>query len=53
MYRITLSSGIASNSNVVIANAHHHRSDAYSSLVALAGIGGGYYFGFSFLGEIR
>lgn len=33
---------ILSNSimQVVIANAYHHRSDAWSSLVALVGIGG-------------
>jgi len=41
MYRITLKVGQKSNSKVVIANAHHHRSDAYSSLIALVGIGGG------------
>ena len=41
MYRFTLKAGEEANSKVVIANAHHHRSDAFSSLVALAGIAGG------------
>jgi len=44
MYRLTLKAGKEANSKVVIANAHHHRSDAYSSLVALVGIGGGMLF---------
>lgn len=52
MYRVTLKAGEEANSKVVIANAHHHRSDAYSSLVALVGIGGGVYFGIPWLDPV-
>jgi len=41
LYRVTLRAGQLANSSVVVANAHHHRSDALSSFVALIGIGGG------------
>lgn len=39
LYRITMKVGEALNSQVVIANAWHHRSDAYSSILALVSIG--------------
>lgn len=39
LYRITRKVGEELNSQVVIANAWHHRSDAYSSILALASIG--------------
>lgn len=39
LYRITRRVGEELNSQVVIANAWHHRSDAYSSILALASIG--------------
>ena len=39
LYRITKKVGEALNSQVVIANAWHHRSDAYSSILALVSIG--------------
>jgi len=39
LYRITRRVGEALNSQVVIANAWHHRSDAYSSILALVSIG--------------
>jgi cation diffusion facilitator family transporter len=39
LYRITRSVGEETNSQVVIANAWHHRSDAYSSILALGSIG--------------
>jgi cation diffusion facilitator family transporter len=39
LYRITRKVGEALNSQVVIANAWHHRSDAYSSILALVSIG--------------
>jgi len=39
LYRITRRVGEETNSQVVIANAWHHRSDAYSSILALASIG--------------
>lgn len=39
LYRITRRVGEKLNSQVVIANAWHHRSDAYSSILALASIG--------------
>lgn len=39
LYRITARVGEKLNSQVVIANAWHHRSDAYSSILSLASIG--------------
>lgn len=39
LYRITRRVGEKLNSQVVIANAWHHRSDAYSSVLALVSIG--------------
>jgi len=39
LYRITRKVGEDLNSQVLIANAWHHRSDAYSSILALASIG--------------
>lgn len=39
LYRITRKVGEQCNSQVVIANAWHHRSDAYSSVLALVSIG--------------
>ena len=39
LYRITRKVGEQLNSQVVIANAWHHRSDAYSSVLALISIG--------------
>ncbi|KAL8279063.1 hypothetical protein RQP46_008521 [Phenoliferia psychrophenolica] len=40
LYRITLKVAKAEHSNVLLANALHHRSDAFGSLVALGAIGG-------------
>eukprot|EP00750_Incisomonas_marina_P028298 INCI663.3.p1 GENE.INCI663.3~~INCI663.3.p1 ORF type:complete len:566 (+),score=115.68 INCI663.3:200-1897(+) len=40
LYRKTLDVGKKSRSNVIIANAWHHRSDALSSVIAMAGIAG-------------
>ena len=40
LYRWTKQIGTEMGSPVLIANAHHHRSDALSSVVALGGIGG-------------
>jgi len=40
LYRYTLKIGKEINSNAVIANAWHHRSDAFSSIGTLLGIGG-------------
>jgi hypothetical protein len=39
LFRITKTVGESLNSQVVIANAWHHRSDAYSSVLALVSIG--------------
>jgi len=39
LYRITKRVGDMLNSQVIIANAWHHRSDAYSSVLALISIG--------------
>lgn len=40
LYRATVRKGQKVNSPVVIANAWHHRSDAFSSIGSLVGIGG-------------
>lgn len=40
LYRKTLDVGKKSRSNVIMANAWHHRSDALSSVIAMAGIAG-------------
>lgn len=40
LFRYTLNKGKRVNSPAVIANAYHHRSDAYSSLGTALGIGG-------------
>ena len=40
LYRETMRIGVDIRSPALIANAWHHRSDAWSSLVALGGIGG-------------
>ena len=40
LYRITVLVGRRQNSQVVIANAWHHRSDAFSSIGTAIGIGG-------------
>lgn len=40
LYRLTLYVGKKENSQAVIANAWHHRSDAFSSIGTAAGIGG-------------
>ncbi|OBZ90390.1 Mitochondrial metal transporter 2, partial [Choanephora cucurbitarum] len=42
LYRATIKVGIAERSEVLMANAWHHRADAYSSGVALAAIVGSY-----------
>ena len=40
LYRVTRRVGLKMGSSVILANAWHHRSDALSSVVAIAGIGG-------------
>lgn len=45
LYRYTARVGRAINSPSVIANAWHHRSDAFSSLGTLVGIGCAYFLG--------
>lgn len=45
LYRITIKAGEEYHSSVTVANAWHHRSDAYSSVIALLGVGG-YYVGY-------
>ena len=40
LYRLTLYVGKKENSQAVIANAWHHRSDAFSSIGTTLGIGG-------------
>ena len=38
LFRVTRRIGIRSKSNVVLANAYHHRADALSSVAALGGV---------------
>lgn len=45
LYRYTVSCGKRLNSQAVVANAWHHRSDAISSLGTLAGIAGAMFLG--------
>ena len=45
LFHFTLARGEKLNSTVLIANAWHHRSDVYSSLGTLLGIGGAIFFG--------
>lgn len=45
VYRYTIKVGRVVNSQAVIANAWHHRSDALSSIGTLAGIGGAIFLG--------
>ena len=45
LYRYTRWVGEKVNSQVVVANAWHHRSDALSSIATLLGIGGAYFIG--------
>lgn len=45
LYRYTISEGKKLNSQAVIANAWHHRSDAFSSIGTLIGIGGAIFLG--------
>lgn len=45
LYRYTLSGGKKYNSQAVIANAWHHRSDAFSSIGTSIGIGGAIFLG--------
>ena len=40
LYHITHAVGKRRSSSTLIANAHHHRSDAMSSIAAVLGIGG-------------
>ena len=39
VYRITMNVGEKFHSKVIIANAYHHRTDAYSSVIAVIGVG--------------
>lgn len=45
LYRITAATGRKVNSQVVVANAWHHRSDALSSIGTAIGIGGAIFLG--------
>lgn len=45
LFRYTITRGRRLNSTAVIANAWHHRSDAFSSIGALAGIAGAMFLG--------
>lgn len=44
-YRYTLSQGKKINSPILIANAWHHRSDAFSSIATLVGVAGSIFLG--------
>lgn len=49
LYRYTIIQGKALNSPMMIANAWHHRSDAFSSVGSLLGIAGAIYLGDKFV----
>ena len=38
LFRVTRAVGLRSNSQLLMANAHHHRSDAFSSVAAVFGL---------------
>lgn len=40
LYQVTVRAGRAARSQVVVANAWHHRTDAFSSIVTIFGVGG-------------
>ena len=44
LFRVTRKVAIETKSDAVMANAWHHRSDAYSSIATLLGIGGAIFF---------
>ena len=44
LYRYTVKVGKAINNQAVVANAWHHRSDAFSSIGTMVGIGGAIFF---------
>ena len=43
LFRVTKKIGERNKSSVLIANAYHHRSDVWASVVALGGMGGSYF----------
>lgn len=45
LFRFTIRVGVRQNSQAVIANAWHHRSDAFSSIGTLIGVGGAMFLG--------
>lgn len=45
LYRYTKAVGIKIHSEAVVANAWHHRSDSFSSIATLAGVGGAIFLG--------
>lgn len=45
LFHYTRNAGIRIKSEVVIANAWHHRSDSFSSIATLIGVGGAFFFG--------
>lgn len=49
LYRYTITQGKALNSPMMIANAWHHRSDAFSSVGSLLGIAGAIFLGDKFV----
>lgn len=53
MYRITFKIGTEINSESIKANAYDHRSDAYSSVGTLVGIGGSMIGGLTGIGMLR
>ena len=52
LFHLTLKEGNKYDNKVIIANAWHHRSDAFSSLIALAGIGSSMYIGNNIMDSI-
>lgn len=52
LFHATMKTAIATNSNVLVANAWHHRVDSLTSLVAVVTIGGSYFFGLSWIDSL-
>ena len=52
IYRVTLDVGKNYNSQVIEANAWHHRTDAFSSIVAVVGVGAAYAFDIAWADQV-
>ena len=52
VFRVTKQVGEKFNSQVILANAWHHRTDAFSSIVAVVGVGAAYAFDIAWADQV-